>query len=258
MEKIKLLIKGFIIGVGKILPGVSGALMAITLGVYEKGMNAIINIFNKDNFYFLMYLGIGFIISVVTMSNILIFFIKNYYFWTMLLFVGLIIGGLKEITNVIKDEITIINVIYMSIPAIILLIINKNMISFNLPYNFITMFFLGMIESFTMIVPGISGTVIYIMLGSYKYVIRMFSGIIIKDLIPFVIGALIFTILFIKVLLYLLKKHKISLYYVILGFSISSIIYLVSTLNFGHNLYEYVIGIILFIIGFKISDKMSA
>lgn len=258
MNKITLLIKGFIIGVGKILPGVSGALLAITLGVYEKGMNAIIHIFNKDNFYFLMYLGIGFIISVFATSNILVFFIENYYFWTMLLFIGLIIGGLKEVTSVTKDNINVKNVIYMSIPAIILLTINKNMISFNLPHNFITMLFLGMVESFTMIVPGISGTVIYIMLGSYEYVIKMFSGIVMKDLIPFVIGALIFTILFIRLLSYLLNYHKISLYYIILGFSISSIIYLFITLGFDHNLCEYIIGILLFIMGLKISDKISA
>ena len=45
MESIKLLIEGFIIGIGKIIPGVSGAMLAITLGIYDKGINIISNFY---------------------------------------------------------------------------------------------------------------------------------------------------------------------------------------------------------------------
>ena len=47
-----LIIKGFIVGIGKIIPGVSGSMLAMTLGVYEKTINAITNFFSspKNNF----------------------------------------------------------------------------------------------------------------------------------------------------------------------------------------------------------------
>ena len=256
MNNLLLILKGFIIGVGKIIPGVSGAVLAISLGIYEKGINAILNIFNKKNFMFLMYLGIGFVISIVTMSNVVIYLMNNVYFWTMLLFVGLIIGGMSDIINEVKDKINIKNVMYMSISTLIVLFLSKNNISINISYNFITIFILGMIESFTMIVPGISGTAIHLMLGSYDFIMNMFSKLIIKDLIPFILGMIAFTLLFIKIISFILKKYKIESYYAIIGFTISSIIYLLTTLINHYKIYEYVVGIILFFIGVKIGNNL--
>ena len=47
MKDIKLFIEGFIIGIGKIIPGVSGAMFAMMFGVYEKALNTISNIKKK-------------------------------------------------------------------------------------------------------------------------------------------------------------------------------------------------------------------
>jgi len=49
-----LILKGFLIGIGKIIPGVSGSLLAISLGVYDKAINSLVNLFNnfKENFIF--------------------------------------------------------------------------------------------------------------------------------------------------------------------------------------------------------------
>lgn len=258
MDILILITKGFIIGLGKILPGVSGAVLAISLGVYEKGIKSITNIFNKKNFIFLLYLGIGMLIAIVTMSNVVLFCIKNYYFWIMLLFCGLIIGGLKELIIIIRDDIDIKNVIYMSISALLIMFLSINTLSFELEYNFITIFILGMIESLTMIIPGVSGTAIHLMLGSYEFVMNMFSKIIIKNFVPFVMGMIFSVLVFIKLISYLLTNYKIKSYFIILGFSISSIIYLISTLPLEVNIYKFIIGIILFIIGIKIGNILSS
>ena len=98
----KLILYGFIIGIGKILPGVSGAVLAISLGVYEESIRALNNLFNKKSIQYLTLLSIGMGISIVFFSNVVLYFVNNYYFWTMLLFIGLIIGGLKEILVELK------------------------------------------------------------------------------------------------------------------------------------------------------------
>ena len=61
------LLKGFIIGIGKIIPGVSGSVLAITLGVYDKSVEYINNFKHnkKESLKYLLPLGIGIIISII-------------------------------------------------------------------------------------------------------------------------------------------------------------------------------------------------
>lgn len=252
----KLILYGFIIGIGKILPGVSGAVLAISLGVYEESIRALNNLFNKKNIQYLTLLSIGMGISIVFFSNVVLYFVNNYYFWTMLLFIGLIIGGLKEILVEIKSRITIKNILLSIIPILLMILVNNVNIKIT-NYSFITLIMLGGIELISMIVPGVSGTSIHLMLGSYNYIMTMFSKLIIIDLIPFLLGMAIFLFLLIKLIKYLLDNYKIEFYFVILGFSLSSILVLLKMIISTYLIYEYIIGIILFISGIYFGYKLN-
>ena len=94
-----LFIKGLIIGIGKIIPGVSGLVIAISFGLYEKGIDAINNYFGnvKENTKFLLVLGSGILLSIILMSNLIKILLNKYYFLTMLLFIGLISGGIPSL-----------------------------------------------------------------------------------------------------------------------------------------------------------------
>ena len=98
------LLKGFIIGIGKIIPGVSGSVLAITLGVYDKSVEYINNFKHnkKESLKYLLPLGIGIIISIIIFSKIITILLDKYYQITMLFFIGLIIGGLPEIIKKVK------------------------------------------------------------------------------------------------------------------------------------------------------------
>ena len=91
----KLILKGFIIGLGKIMPGVSGAMLAITLNEYNKIIESIANLRNNPivNTKYLSKLGIGIILAIILGSKIILKCLNKYYFSTMLLFVGIICGG---------------------------------------------------------------------------------------------------------------------------------------------------------------------
>ena len=84
-DSIKLIIKGFIVGLGKVIPGVSGSVLAIMLQVYEPALKAISNI--KKNFFvnlkFLSLLGTGIISAIVFGSKILLFLLDKFYLQTI-------------------------------------------------------------------------------------------------------------------------------------------------------------------------------
>ena len=124
-------------------------------------------------------------------------------------------------------------------------------------YSFITLIMLGGIELISMIVPGVSGTSIHLMLGSYNYIMTMFSKLIIIDLVPFLLGIAIFLFLLTKLIKYLLDNYKIDFYFVILGFSLSSILVLLKMIISTYLIHEYIIGIILFITGIYFGYKLN-
>ena len=95
LVKSMLFIKGLIIGIGKVMPGVSGALLAINFKVYDRIVESLVNFFSdwKKNLRFLVELGLGIIIAIILFSNGIRYLLNNYNFLMMMLFMGLIGGG---------------------------------------------------------------------------------------------------------------------------------------------------------------------
>ena len=217
-----LFIKGFIIGLGKIIPGVSGSLLAIRLNVYEKLIDSVNNLFLdiKNNTLYLLKLGLGIISAIVLGSNLISYFLDNFYIITKLIFLLLIVSGIpmvvKSSSNYKLSFISfIIYIVLLYIPSISIL------------NNY---FFIGFIEAITTIVPGISGTAIFMSLGLYDEILSLFSNIFkfpIKDIIPFTLGLIIGGIIIIRFIDYCFKKYKDNTYSVILGLLIGSIVLMI-------------------------------
>lgn len=271
-ETIILFLKGIIIGTGKIIPGVSGGMLAMTLKVYDKGIDAISNYFKdvKSNTLFLAKVGLGILVSILLFSKIINFSLNNFYLPTMLLFIGLIIGGIPGIYDEVKDEKSLSNFNIMLIPIVFVLlfsIINKIFEVKIVSNASLTMLILmGILDAITMIIPGISGTAILMILGYYNMIIESFSSLTslsllsynLSILIPFCIGLVIGVISLVKIINFILNKYRTKSYYAILGFSISSIFLLFSnTFNTSYSLGEIIVSIFLLTIGFFISRKFD-
>ena len=253
------ILKGILIGIGKILPGVSGSLIAISLGVYYKSIHIIGNIYkiNKNDLIFLSNLLIGICISIVLFSKLIINLLNIYYIQTMLLFLGLITGCINGLIKIIKKDLNFINIIFLLFPLLIILLINIINIKINISINYFTIFFLGILESITMILPGVSGTALFMYLNIYQYILGLMSTITLNSII-FITGIIIGFILFSKVISIILLKYKIKLLYVITGLMISTIlIILKDTLNCDYDFRSLLIGTILFVIGYFITKKYS-
>lgn len=251
---IKLIIKGFIIGLGKILPGISGSMLAITLGIYEKLINIITNFTSniKENIIFLLNFIIGVIIALVLFSKILLYLLNNYYSYTMYLFIGLIIGTIISFSKEIKisKKNIIIFIIFLSlmlflsnINSSIKFIYEKTII------NNIYIIILGFIDATTMIIPGISGTAIFMLLGVYEFVLNLFSNPISFLFILYGIGMFSGIIIISYIMKYLLDNYKDEAYSIIMALSISSILILISNVISLINIKTIILLLIGLIIG---------
>ena len=264
-----LIFKGVIIGIGKIIPGVSGSMLAISMGVYQKLIDSINNFFKypKENFKFLFKITIGVIISMVFFSNVILECINKYYLITIFFFIGLIIGGFKDLkkkTNKKYNYIAFISFIIIMILGVIN-IDNEVNITNNF-LNSIYFVFIGFVDALTMVVPGISGTATLMMLGAYEKVIEMYSNIFnfsvmlnnLKILIPYIIGMLIGILGTVKLINFLFKNYKEKTYSAIIGFSLSTIVLMfIKCFNSFYTFFELIVGFIMLFLGIFITKKIN-
>ena len=94
----KLIIKGFIIGLGKIMPGVSGSMLAIILNEYDNIIRNIaeIRIDTYNKIKYLNKIGTGIVLAIITMSNVIVKLLNKYYITTMLLFIAIITSNIPK------------------------------------------------------------------------------------------------------------------------------------------------------------------
>ena len=83
MKNIILFFKGIIIGIGKIIPGVSGSVLALLLGLYDRGLEALQHITKKENIIFLTLTGSGILLSIVYGSSFILYILEKSYFTIM-------------------------------------------------------------------------------------------------------------------------------------------------------------------------------
>lgn len=256
-----LILKGFIIGLAKIIPGVSGSLVALNLGLYEKGIKAISTFFNnvKENILFLSKVGIGILLAIIFGSKGLCFFLNNYAFLTMITFIGLLLGSnisfLKK-TNSKKEFIYII----LTFLVMLLLFSIKTNINYIYKDNILNNMYvilLGFLDATTMIIPALSGTVIFLLLGSYDFILTMFSNILnnIKVFLFFTIGLIIGIIVITKIMNNLLENKREIIYPVINGFFLSSMLYLIiETFKLNYSYIDFILSIPILFISYKIGS----
>lgn len=231
----KLVLKGFIVGIGKIIPGVSGAMLAFALGIYEKVIDAVTHFFTspKENGKLLMKFSIGVLLAIILFSRFLLFLLNHYYFITMYLFLGLIVGTLIPFTKNLKINKKNTAIFLLSLGIFLLLTMNYQLdiyIYHGSLFDYFYIIFLGMIDAFTSIIPGISGTAIFMMLGSYEFVLSILGNPFCFLFILYGIGMIVGIILVCYLMYYLLKNRKEETYSFVFAFMIGSVVLLCQNL----------------------------
>lgn len=270
-DNIILILKGFVLGIANIIPGVSGGTLAITLGIYEKLIETISHFKDniKKNYKFLLFLVLGIGISLLIFSNVVSFCLDKYPFATILFFIGIILGGMPKLFKKIENSFSITNLIiglitFGIVITMSLLSTGNNEVSLeNLTLiKIITLFFSGAIASASMLLPGISGSFVLMLIGYYKPIINTIKeltrfnnlGHNIVILLSAGLGIIVGIVCAAKVIEYLLKEYEIPTYYGIIGFVIASIVSIfITALSYSVGMFQIIVGVLLLIVGIMIS-----
>ncbi len=269
-----LFLKGFIMGVGNVIPGVSGGTLAVILGIYDKFISSISHIFSKlkESILFLLPIILGMGIAIIVSSKVIDWAFTSYPFATALLFEGMIIGGVpllyKKIKGNVKkvSNITIFLIIFtlLLVYALVFGGVNNNVVMTDITImDYIVLFLIGIIGAATMIIPGLSGSMTLKVLGYYELIVQdtlssitdfSLFGRNMQILIPFGIGCVVGMLLIAKLIEFLLKKYEVKSYFGIFGFIFASIIIIfvqIFSQNPNHvfGFGEIICGIIIFFIG---------
>ncbi len=273
INQIKYILKGTIIGGGMILPGVSGGVLAVIMGVYEKIINAFANLSKdfKKNALFLTPIIIGVVTGFILFGKILFFLFGNYPNQAKYIFMGLIIGGLpaiyKEATKKGDTKLNLYGFFGALIFSLILFVFGRN--TFNIDFSaslnsgllsYFLIFIAGFIYITGKIVPGISSSFMLMLIGMYQFLLNILNdplGLSSKEaiqVIPFILGMIVGAMVLVKFIRYFFKNHYLLTYSIILGFVIGSVAAIYPGFTFDLNGLIY---ILLFISALFISYKFS-
>lgn len=241
-------IKGFILGIANVIPGVSGGTMAVSMGLYELILSSIGNFFKdiKGNFIKLLPIILGILVAIVSTSKLVTYALTNYKAQTLCLFIGLIFGGVSLIMKKIKGKGSKIN--YLIFFIVFFFVISLNFLKTGLIeisftnmgiIDYLLLLVMGFIASSAMVIPGISGSFILMVLGYYDKIIYTISTITdfsklgsnLLILVPFGIGVIIGIVFMAKLITNLIKKYETKTYFAIMGFVLSSIVVLLLQLT---------------------------
>lgn len=272
------LLKGVVVGVANIIPGVSGGTMMVSMGIYEKIIGAINNLFKhfKKSILTLLPIGIGMVLGIGIFSYILPYCLENYPLPTSLCFIGLILGGVPFIVKPAKESLKKENkhISFQHVIAFLLLFALAVVMAFMSETEahsaafdlnvllIIKLFVVGIIASATMVVPGVSGSLVLMLLGYYSGIIETIRDFIsalaafdsaailhcVGILLPFGVGVVFGIFAVSKLIEWLFKTHPAVTYSAILGLIAASPIGILAKMQHNNiNAVSIIVGIVLLV-----------
>ena len=237
-DYITLFFKGIFMGIADAMPGISGGTIALLLGIYEELIESIselkISLFskliNKDfksfweklngNFLLVLVSGIG--ISLISFVKISASFLESFPLFIWSFFLGLIFATVYVIYKLINQWHNL-NFFFLIISIIFSIFLSSFSAYDTDEISLLYILFSGIIASSAMILPGISGSLILVILGVYAYLIKALDNLELIVIFTFISGAIIGLLGFSKILKYLFNNHRDATYTIMLGLVIGSI-----------------------------------
>lgn len=266
MKLIKELLKGVMIGIANIIPGVSGGTMAVSMGIYDKLLYAVNNIrkqFKKSVLYLLPYM-IGMVVGIGALSIVIEYFFREFPLETSLGFIGLIVGGVPILIKKVKGakfktSYAISFLFFFSLIIFLQLLNGREgaaVVLSSSPSMIVKLFLIGILASATMVIPGVSGSMILMLLGFYQPVIDCISNcmkalktldfaVILENgiiLLPFALGIVLGIVVIAKMMTFLFEKYTHVTFYGILGLVLASPIAILMSTDLGKTSFSNIIG----------------
>lgn len=255
-------IKGIFIGSGFILPGVSGGALAAVFGVYEKIISFLAHITQnfKENFKFLLPLGLGGITGVFIFSFVLSFFLETYEVQILWLFIGCIVGTIPTLWKQAgvkgRESRHWITMAITFVAMLAFMYFGDTLFTDHIPQNFWTWILAGSLIGLGVIVPGLSPSNLLIYLGMYKAMADGIKSFDLMIILPIGIGGLLTLLLLSKVMESIFRKAYTGFFHFILGVVFASTLMIIPR-NFNYISLGIIPIIICFIIGIGVGLWMT-
>ena len=275
-------LRGMVIGLANVIPGVSGGTMMVSMGIYDKIIWSINNLFKqfvKCVKTLLPYL-VGMVAAIALGSIGLKAAFASFPLPTNALFIGLILGSLPFILKEMKGERIgwqgiLVFCLFFALVVTLKAIEADNSIEISLTvFEVLKLFVLGAVASAAMVIPGVSGSMILKTLGYYEPIVTgaipaLLKGLTSGDwgavghnvgiLLPFLLGIIFGIFGIAKLIAFLMKKWKGRTYCAILGMVIASpvVILMDTSIYEGFNVWICLASVALLAVGVLIAMKLG-
>lgn len=223
------IIKGIIIALGFILPGISGGVLAAILGIYERMIRFLAHPFKqfKEDVIYFLPVAIGMLLGIALFSYPIEYLLENYQVYVLWSFAGAIIGTipslLKESTR--DSERDTIDCIWFWSTFIIsgVTLYALNFVVGSLSATFLNFTLAGCLLALGILVPGLSPSNLLLILGLYAPMLAGFKSFdLLGTFLPIGIGLVITLIVCSKLMDYALRVYQSRVYHFIIGIVLSS------------------------------------
>jgi len=248
------ILQGALIGLGAVLPGISGGVLCVVFGIYTILMEFLADPFRKMKTHLpkLLPVIIGIVIGFLGIAGLLSFVLDRYPAPSVCLFIGLIGGMLPSLWREAGQE-GRSNASYVSLliaaALIFALLIGLKVLSVEITPNFFWYLFCGFCLALSVIAPGMSFSTLLMPLGLYQPFVDGISGFDFGILIPAGIGALATVILFAKAVDSLFKHHYSVSFHAIVGVVIAATVMIVPVDSFITSIGSAIVNVVCLIVG---------
>ena len=277
MNLFKDILRGVVIGIANAIPGVSGGTMMVSMGIYDKLIYSVTHLFKQPvkSIKTLLPYFIGMAIGIVGLAFAIVAMFEHIPFQTCMLFIGLILGGVPILTAHLKGvRINLSHAVVFLIffGSIILLQIfggqGSDVALTVTPISLFKLVLVGIVAAATMVIPGVSGSMMLMTMGYYYPVIGsvkdFITALVAFDapkiihicmiLIPFGIGVVVGIFAVAKLIEMLMDKYEALTYCGIMGLVVASpVVILMSAPLAGMSVVTVLTGAVTFVVGVVIA-----
>ena len=245
MNLINQILRGIVIGVANIIPGVSGGTMMVSMGIYDTLIHCITHLFKefKKSVKTLLPYAVGMLLGIVALASLLSYLFEHYPLPTNTLFIGLILGGLGPLFQKVErkkiNAAAVIAFVFFFALIVFLALTGEKENAEALQMSVgqvLLLVLMGGIASATMIIPGVSGSMVLMLLGYYTPVLNAVRNL--KDglfalnfaavgqpllvLLPFLVGVVLGIFEVAKLIEWLIARFPVPTYCGVLGLVLAS------------------------------------
>lgn len=256
-------LKGILVGIGGIAPGLSGSVMMLLLGLYERAVQAIAAPFRnfKENVFFLVPLVLGGGCGILLFSKLVDFMLAEYEFATRYLFLGLVLGTVPLFYKEVKKKgfsKGFYGVILAALGVgLVLFSFHSNLFSRVTEPDLLQSILLGVAVAGSSIVPGVDSAVILSAFGLYELYVSSVANLQWAVLLPAGVGLVTGAILISALMHVLIQRCYTATFSVIFGLFLSILPRVLTPACTWHSFGDGIGAVVLVLFGFAVSLYLS-